>query len=255
MKITLSNTNQNFWENESKQRCINTQPPRTYINDETLTFMPCYDSCGSCSVGGDPLNHHCLTCLISSGYYHFLNSSSTNCYKVTEVEHNYFLYPSTAPSESYFKKCNDVCYSCSSENVCTECSNGYYKYCNPSTSSEYLCYKEIQNENEFIDGNCIRKCYSECKTCDGPGDSANQNCLTCKDPDKILYNKNCISNCPSGYHKFENQCVFGCPPYTEAEGTGTNLKCDNCKNRPEENPNRNCIYMGSRDDILKKKMY
>jgi hypothetical protein len=66
--------------------------------------MPCYDSCGSCKERGDSLNHHCDTCFNDSYYYHFLNNTSSNCYKETKVEHNYYLYkPNSEPQNFYFK--------------------------------------------------------------------------------------------------------------------------------------------------------
>ena len=229
-----------FWENESHQNCISSKN-RFYLNEETLTFMPCYESCKVCEKGGDSHNHNCKKCLTTSGYYHFLNETSSNCYKQEEVEHNYYLYQDSGANEQkhYFKKCNSACYSCSNGNECTDCPTGTYKYC-PYTGylpTKPLCYT-IQLEEEFIDinNNCIGICDPDCKTCDGSRDSISANCLSCNSS-TILLNKNCYSSCPAGYYKFENQCVSECPRYTiknEAD-----KECKVCSDIY-------CIYLGEK---------
>jgi hypothetical protein len=59
--------------------------------------------------------------------------------------------------------------------------------------------------------------------------------LSCDDS-KILFNKNCYSECPDGYYKFAGQCLSDCPPYTEKKET---IKiCDICpENSDEKNVN------------------
>ena len=209
LKYELTDTNQNFWIEVNLGKCTSTKPDQTYLNDENSTFMSCYPSCESCSEGGDKLNHHCETCLTDQSYHHILDSPS-NCYLETDEEvKNYYLY-----NDMYFKKCNESCVGCTADNACIKCADGYYKLC--SSTDDEFCYNKTK-DNEFIDYSqkCIVVCDNDCETCDGAKDSTSTNCLSCSDPYKILYNKNCISDCPDGYYNFEGQCVSGCPPYTD----------------------------------------
>ena len=200
--------------------------------------MPCYDSCGSCKERGDSLNHHCDTCFNDSYYYHFLNNTPSNYYKETEVENNYYLYkPDSEPQNFYFKKCQDVCYSCLSDEDSTVCSNGNFKK-NFATlhSFEVILFVITQFKMKLnllilitivlkivimIVKHVLELQIHQIKIC-----------LSCDDS-KILFNKNCYSECPDGYYKFEGQCLSDCPHYTEKKET-TKI-CDICPENSDEN--------------------
>ena len=239
--LKISTSTEYYWENKNHKKCIG-KPDRTYLDEENLTIMPCYISCDTCREGGDSLNHNCLSCFTNSHYYHYLNYNSPNCYKESEVPHNYFLddSDSTEIQRHFFDKCDDKCYSCIKPgDMCTSCSIGYYPKCTEVTSQTFFhCYKEYEIQRYFLDKNrnCLDVCDTNCKTCEQSSDGTSINCLSCNSDLYILFNNNCITNCPDGYYKFEKTCVTSCPAFTKT----TLDSCFNCY----MDPSNKCIYMG-----------
>ena len=61
-----------------------------YLDNITLLFKKCYDSCKTCEIGGDKISHNCLECEENFIYeLHYKNYK--NCYDIINVD--YFEYP------------------------------------------------------------------------------------------------------------------------------------------------------------------
>jgi hypothetical protein len=108
----------------------------------------------------------------------------------------------------------------------------------------------------------VNKCNSHCKICkEYSEDDNNQNCISCKNENNVLYKENCLNDCPNGYYKKDKKC-YECdkscsscrdnPNYCtscingkyldELEHTCLNCSkyCETCT-KFEENENHNCL--------------
>ena len=113
----------------------------------------------------------------------------------------------------------------------TTCSNGFL----PMEENDNVCTK-IQHEGYYPDyiDNIYKKCYSNCKTCNGPfindSDSENMNCEICQDGFYKKINTNsCYNEEPKGYYLdldefIYNKCYETC---TNCSGP-LNTSCYSC---------------------------
>ena len=86
--------------------CANnkTKPSNFYYNEENEDYRPCYETCSSCTFGGNEKEHNCTSC----ENIYFKNPDlvgSTNCL----IKCDYF----------YYYKYNQ--YKCTKDNIFTEC--------------------------------------------------------------------------------------------------------------------------------------
>jgi hypothetical protein len=103
------------------------QPNNTYLDYDT--FKPCYETCGTCSVGGSPSSHNCNTCLKNSDgtfRYHFIYNRPGQCVGEEEKCTNCYLDNTT----NRYKPCHSLCATCNQapdEQTphCTSCPPGY----------------------------------------------------------------------------------------------------------------------------------
>ena len=106
----------------------------TYSNEckISLSIKSCYKSCKNCTLYSDEsneANHNCIECNEEKGYYHFLDSKSSNCYKGEEISNlseNYYL----DIENKVFRKCNSSCKTCngSTDEDCLTCEDDKYLY-------------------------------------------------------------------------------------------------------------------------------
>ena len=121
--------------------------------------------------------------------------------------------------------CDSSCKECSSANdplSCTSCNLdlGSLTYLQEN-QCVYLCDSNYYLTDGVDGPNTIcEKCDDSCTSCNGPNDN---NCLSCE-TDNILYNNQCLDNCPIELYEFNNECVETCPSGTFANG---NI-CENC---------------------------
>ncbi len=151
-----------------EEKCIN-----CYLDNTTDTYEKCYDTCYTCSTGGNSNNHNCNTC--PNGYYKIFGSN--NCYHINEIPNDYYYEEQCG----CFKKCHSNCAYCSgpgtdSSNNCKKCVNGFYFIYN----KEGHCIKEgTQPDHTYLDRDTYRLCYERCDTCYGYGYAGYHNCKTC----------------------------------------------------------------------------
>lgn len=115
--------------------------------------------------------------------------------------------------------CSSGCKSCSSDEKCDICYEGYK-----------------------LEGNICVECYPSCKYCSEKSeDSEKQKCIECKD-NFYFYNNNCLEGCPEGYFKNNSNCS----------------KChQNCKTCSKDfnNENENCESCESNKFLIKAEGY
>ena len=116
--------------------------------------------------------------------------------------------------KTYSNKCNikitkDNCYhSCeecslneTNSNItshnCIKCKENYFPF--PGYSSNCFNIEEMNDKNisYFFDNerSIFIECYPECQTCNGPNKN---NCLSCIDESLLIYNGECLAECPNG---------------------------------------------------------
>lgn len=128
----------------------------------------------------------------------------------------------------------------------TICSNGFL----PMEDNDNVCTK-IQHEGYYPDyiDNIYKKCYSNCKTCNGPlindSDSENMNCEICQDGFYKKINTNsCYNEEPKGYYLdldefIYNKCYETC---TNCSGP-LNTSCYSCiENYTFIRSNSSCLF-------------
>ena len=198
-------------------------------NDETYTFsdvcegkikiIPCHDTCFTCTVTGNELNHKCSYCLTQYGYYPLSEDSTNsnkNCYnleKVLEFDEGYYL------ENDVWNKCYLKCKTCLREGTsinqsCLTCQNGYIM-------------------DPFKEGNCVPPCNNYWyRSSNGIG------CLDiCNDnyPYLVPNTKECVISCldtDDSENKYffgnNNICISKCPENTLPDGI--NGECHELKN-------------------------
>ena len=89
-------------------------------------WKPCYTSCNSCYKDFIANAHYCTDCI--AGYYKIEgDTANDNCVNKPPIG---FYFD---PSALLYKKCYLTCATCDesgseSDNKCTTCKNGYYKF-------------------------------------------------------------------------------------------------------------------------------
>ena len=119
----------------------------------SLSIKSCYKSCKNCSLYSDEsneTNHNCIECNEEKGYYHFLDSKSSNCYKGEEISNlseNYYL----DIENKVFRKCNSSCKTCngSTDEDCLTCEDDKYLY--NGKCLIYSPFNEIETTNNEIE--------------------------------------------------------------------------------------------------------
>ena len=245
--------NEIYYLDIDNKTCTNKleNPEKKYLDENEYRYYPCYKSCYNCNKSGDNSNHNCYSCDEINGYFHINNPNSTNCTHEKEVPINYFK--NTSESVTFFQSCDENCLGCydsNSPDQCKQCATNAYPKCvdkDANNNGPFQCFKDIPTSQYFYnkEKKCYSKCDDSCKTCDKePETNGVKNCLSCDDL-LILFNKNCVEDCPPPYKKKKKKCVLECPPYTKEEPYNNNddefLECLNCKD-----DNGKCKYLGTR---------
>jgi hypothetical protein len=199
--------------------------PGYYFN--TNIYSNCYDSCATCTTGGNSSNHNCSTCKAS---YYNLEDKLSDCYLSANSPPNYFF----DTSANKFKRCYLSCSTCQetgtpTDNKCTQCMPGYYKLGNSS-----MCQQVA--EGYYFDNGIFSKCYYTCAACSAGGTQANHFCDRCRTGYSSLEDKlkNCALNTDSlaGYYfdKTANlfkKCYSTCSECNQI-GDNVNNNCNSC---------------------------
>jgi len=205
--------------------------------------------------------------------------SSYDCSQYILIPNNICIY-TCDPNLLYLE--NNKCGLCKDFQI-----NKPYKMINSSGCLEekinntYYVNEELLliscNENySYIDGECkLTNCYETCEICSEKStNSKDQKCLSCKNDFPILYQNNCLKNCPEKMYQNGNTCEKcqdicetcnknGCTSCPEgyylnsenhtcelchekcetcsAKGTDDNNNCIKCKNPNDKFEDGNCI--------------
>lgn len=237
-------------------------PENYYINSGSLSFEPCHERCQTCIDGNSPSSDSTQCIICSNGLYKKDSDPyPNNCYYPYEIPLNYYKDMSlTTPN---FKKCYEKCNTCSqlgdnSNNYCDSCkmdSNSgsqYYKLDSGETGNCFLineiptdyeiplepevneiATEKINIRNEVLsvdDENYVyikeliaRKCYKNCKTCNGFGNEVDMKCITCQD-EFYFYKNNCYKKCPKPYTYQLKDSNFQCKELVEGYKIVTEYK-------------------------------
>ena len=124
--------------------CYNkdTKPINFYFDDNDNKYKPCYETCETCSKGGNSEKNNCLTC-DANHWKEPHNLESNNC--ITKCAFLYYY--------SYGQ------YKCTSNNICPEEANLYIKDLKKCTDK---CNKKDNYNYTFqYGGQCFKQCPNE----------------------------------------------------------------------------------------------
>ena len=195
--------------------CYNTttKPTNYYFDSSDSTFKKCYDSCKTCSIGGDSEEHHCDSCDIDGGYYP-IEDHVGNCIINTTFISGYTVY-----MQKYYK-CYDTCLECTMPLI------GENQYCNGC--------KEGYMPSPLITTNCVQNCPSGKKWYIGQG-----NAFNCVEGDEcpgqfplLADGTQCVASCSDFFtcpfciqnqplYEYNDECVTECP-----NGILIGIKCN-----------------------------
>lgn len=219
-----------------------------YVNSGLNSCEPCSNNCVSCTSVNE-----CSNCAI--GFYLTLNSDclacGSDCDECNSIEcidcsNGYVLFEGSClgncPTGTFelngaCKACSDNCNDCTSTQ-CNSCNSGFY----PSGSNCIDC------SNNCIACSSITQC-TDCKI--GFYLTSNSDCLQCaSNCDQC--NSNECTHCTNGYVLYEGNCLANCPPST-FENNGACEPCsDNCNDCTSTQCN-NCdsgFYLTANSDCL-----
>jgi len=165
----------------------------------------CYEPCATCL--NTPEN--CLSCIkTSSTPYFFEGECLRDCPEGT-----------IDLGDTECVSCNEKCKTCSnSVDKCTSCvKNGNYPYFYENDCVE-VCPSNFFVTTEFE----CSQCDESCKTCEG----SSENCTSCFAP-LVLYNSECIAECPSKTTEVDQECLECNQECLECESSTD--RCTSCE--------------------------
>lgn len=197
----------------STKNCIDKRDGLYLDSDNKL--RDCYSSCATCETGGNSINNNCLTC--KEGIDKIANGEYYNCMECPE-------------GTKYFNQnCLPICEEGTIDKgyYCLNCKTKLMYYIEGDSE---CVYKEQITEGYYLaesSKNYYKKCDENCRQCE----TTSTNCISCKDDNPILYNTQCISQCPLvqgvQLYNLDNKCVENCPYYLYQNEVS--LTCENCK--------------------------
>ena len=228
-------------------------------------------------------------CAIYDGNYHCLETCNNQYAKIFYDNQKPNLCHTEYNCDNYILMPNEVCIEACDENIFTVIDKNNNKQCglcrdlnkeNPyKLINTKKCFSSPPEGTKIINEklkliNCsdgytlknetcvVNKCNSHCKTCKGYSENDNdQNCISCKNENDVLYKGNCLNACPNGYYKKFKEC-YECdkscsscndnPNYCTScvegkyldESKHTCVNCsDNCETctKYEEKESHNCL--------------
>ncbi|MCQ2815841.1 MAG: carbohydrate binding domain-containing protein, partial [archaeon] len=160
-----------------------------YVDKENKVISQCYETCATCSIGGDLTKQNCDTCKEDMMYDY------GNCIK---------------DCPPYKENQNGICYTCEELNCLRMMI--HEKYCIDSICPE----NSIEEIHNYTDENGDINYYTACRTCKEEGLYVNSNkteCVSsCEEKEEV--NKNAMMCIFCAVAIFEEKCVNECPFYT-----------------------------------------
>ena len=189
-----------YFQNTTSTNCIPKPETRYYIDvyNGHKTLFPCYPSCLTCDVGGDPDYHNCTSCISE---YYFDDEEPTNC-----VDDD--LNCAIGCAKCYKNTTDPIYGVLSADKMCRRCSHkmGYYPLEKYSKDQFYVsCYPYNKSPLNYIYDETKKLhtlCYKTCKTCFKVGDNLNHSCLSCETNYIFIDEEpfNCFPKCAHYYY-------------------------------------------------------
>ena len=151
------------------------------IETKSHVIKNCHINCDGCTAKSNGDNKQNWTKCRNN--YHCLQKG--NC--IDKCSENYFS------KDKIYYECNESCKTCENNaKSCTCCIEG--KYVNKSALK-------------------CEKCSPYCQTWSDGEANETQNCLNCNETSNysILFNNNCLDNCPENLILYDNKCLDKCP--------------------------------------------
>ena len=167
------------------------------VDDQTKwLYKPCYETCQTCSEGGNAYNHNCEKCALR---YKFFNDSGKYLCEAECSYAYYYTYPLNY-------------YECTSTNSCPE-EAAYF------VPEIRKCVRSCQDENPYI-WEYAGNCYENCSVVKAEVDNDNVDSKKCKDkvynPSVPISEEN--PRCVASYNSFDSD------NFINAEGISSNVK-------------------------------
>ena len=208
--------NYSLVEGTNNCKSVNIKIEGFYLDEESMTFKKCHESCKICSNGPIYDNYtleisdsNCDICI--DNYYKIVNTN--NCICKNDIPLGYYFDKNSDLFFNCYKNCmtctgyksstiNANCLSCDENNIFYEYSHNclncvfrdkyvnYYQYdCIDSIPDGYYL---INNERRTID-----KCYITCKHCLEKGNELDHKCTICSDAYPYYFNngQKCLDDC------------------------------------------------------------
>ena len=158
-----NDTKKNFYLNDSEDTSAN------HDDYDNWVYKPCYETCETCSMGGDAYNHNCDTCALRYKRYNDSKEGKILC----EADCSYAYYY-TYPLDYY---------ECTESNGCPEEA----KYLVPKIKK---CVKSCSSAGYP----CLYsgKCYSSCSEANAVVDDSDSTGHTCKDKAPVPGGPTCV---------------------------------------------------------------
>jgi hypothetical protein len=220
-------------------------------------FLPCYQSCSTCTEAGTDIKHKCAKC---KDNYYPLFEDQKQCYDSISKVSGYAFDKQTQTFKACYKTCSE-CTASGDEtaNNCSACKDGLYareddiSYCN---SKDSIIKGYFFDETSKI----FKRCYKSCYSCSAVGDIRTPNCIECIDSktdcsgcNDFVHNDTCVNKCPDNTSMnendktckdcqkdefiFNNSCTTTCPDgYIKEETT-----CNSCKARSQYFYEASCV--------------
>ncbi|KAF7252544.1 Extracellular matrix protein FRAS1 [Varanus komodoensis] len=185
--------------------------PEGHYADPSQRCRACHNSCSSC-VG--PLSTQCASCAFPLAL------------------HQGFCLPSCG--EGFYRD-HTVCKGCHSS--CRECVGPERSHCTRCLNPEEALQPETDLEETLV-GVCLvqcrvqfylsnngvcEECHFSCLSCTA---GSSQNCTACKPP-QVLYEDQCLSECPEGWYRQDAHC-HSCHPSCKTCGGPSEDECGAC---------------------------
>ena len=209
-----------YYPTEDNRNCFQGEVDNYYLDLDTNKYKSCHPNCVRCSSSE---NKNCIKC--KTNFY--LTEDSKLC--LNKGIDYYYL------NNNKLKRCHPKCVKCNSAPIndnfmnCNTCLPNYYL-----TEDTKSCYKEIL-DNYYLDNNILRRCHSNCKTCNSGYTEKNMNCILCKQNFyKLIGTNNCYNRASlvEGFYFKENMfypCNENCLTCSDGKNDTSNncLTCDN----------------------------
>ncbi len=167
-----------------------------------VTIRRCQDCLGGCAECSDEKT--CTTCL--AGYIKKSSKGTDTCIQCATDE-----YVDGSICEACSKYCSQCTGPTNTECYPGKCRNSAYPLEGTNTTCLYNCKTKDSSSSVYLDESTrtckYRVCHSSCKTCVGTTAS---DCTSCSDQTKVLYNNQCLDECPAGYYVGDDNICFTC---------------------------------------------